>query len=181
MSNEHQSNIIKRKAEARELALHLRKHRDIHFLDRFGAKYLIPELKSGKVMCYISIGNEMGTYDIIEYLLSEGRAYVPYTKDGEIECRKLIRMPKYADNYGNVKEECMGEADTPDISVTPLLAYNGERYRLGYGKGCYDRYFKKFPGIYKIGYCYSYQRLEFPHEQTDIPLDAVFTERGRAL
>lgn len=62
----------------------------------------------------------------------------------------------------------------PDLCIVPLLAFDQNKNRLGYGKGHYDRYFAKHPPIVKIGWSYGCQKvghlLPDPH---DIPLDEV--------
>ena len=70
----------------------------------------------------------------------------------------------------------------PDIVVTPLLAFDLEGYRMGYGGGFYDRTFEKLSEIKKvlaIGYAYSEQEVMIvPREETDYKLNAVVTEKG---
>ena len=51
----------------------------------------------------------------------------------------------------------------PDIIFVPLVAYDTDLNRLGYGGGFYDRYFEKIikiKKILKIGLAYSYQELK---------------------
>ena len=47
-------------------------------------------------------------------------------------------------------------------------------YRLGRGKGYYDRLLSKMPHIYKIGLCFPFQFVDnIPTEITDIRMDEV--------
>jgi 5-formyltetrahydrofolate cyclo-ligase len=71
---------------------------------------------------------------------------------------------------------------TPDILITPLLAYDARGYRLGYGGGFYDRTFEALKAqghAIGIGFAYSAQELaEVPTEPTDQRLDVIVTETG---
>ncbi len=72
------------------------------------------------------------------------------------------------------KENCRDSA----ICIMPALTFDRSGYRLGYGKGYYDRYLQKFRGI-KIGLVYSdfmYDRI--PRGYYDVKADIIITEKG---
>ena len=51
----------------------------------------------------------------------------------------------------------------PDILLVPLVAYDNNLNRLGYGGGFYDRYIEKIEKIkkiIKIGLAFSYQKIK---------------------
>ena len=71
----------------------------------------------------------------------------------------------------------------PSLIIVPLVAFDGRGYRLGYGKGYYDKtldlLYHKDPNIKTMGLAYSMQRVdELPAEAHDIKLDLVATEEG---
>ena len=67
----------------------------------------------------------------------------------------------------------------PRILLVPLLAYDDQGYRLGYGGGYYDRTLTALPAARAIGIAYAGQRMDvLPHDAHDIALDAVLTENG---
>ena len=70
----------------------------------------------------------------------------------------------------------------PDVLIVPLLAFDREGYRLGYGGGYYDRTLATLRAkkrIIAIGAAYAAQEVEtVPHESYDQKLDSVMTERG---
>jgi 5-formyltetrahydrofolate cyclo-ligase len=71
------------------------------------------------------------------------------------------------------------EALVPDWLLVPLLAFDGQGNRLGYGAGYYDRTLALLPGARRIGCAYACQRLdEVPAGPEDVPLHAVATEDG---
>ena len=77
----------------------------------------------------------------------------------------------------------LAETVTPDLIVTPLLAFETRGGRLGQGGGYYDRTFAALPDALRIGFAYAGQAVEtLPVESHDIRLHGVLTERGyRAL
>ena len=70
----------------------------------------------------------------------------------------------------------------PDLLLVPLLAFDSELNRLGYGGGYYDRYLAKTLNnkkIVKVGISYSFQRVQkLPVNRYDMKLDHVITEKN---
>jgi 5-formyltetrahydrofolate cyclo-ligase len=70
------------------------------------------------------------------------------------------------------------EEIAPDIIICPLLAFDRNGYRLGYGGGFYDRALKKFPKAIKIGVAYSLsEESSLPTEPHDQKLCMIVTEK----
>ena len=69
----------------------------------------------------------------------------------------------------------------PDILLVPLVAYDKNLNRIGYGGGFYDRYIKKIKKnkkIITIGLAYSFQKVKkIPVNEYDIKLDFIVTEK----
>lgn len=75
------------------------------------------------------------------------------------------------------------EAVTPEISLAPLVGWDGECYRLGYGGGYFDRTLAAVaPRPFTIGVGLQSARLAtiFPQPH-DIPLDLILTEDGEQV
>lgn len=73
----------------------------------------------------------------------------------------------------------------PDILIVPLLAFDAQGYRLGYGGGFYDRTLQalraKRPTV-AVGYGFSAQQIPtVPKDDFDQKLDAIVTEAGLQL
>ena len=59
------------------------------------------------------------------------------------------------------------------------MTYDKKKYRVGYGKGFYDRYFAQNKKVVKIGAAFSWQKIEFiPKNSRDIKMDYILTEKG---
>ena len=57
-------------------------------------------------------------------------------------------------NYGML-EPLKSKVKIPNLLLVPILAFDRDKYRLGYGKGFYDRYLNKYlKKIYNIFYCW---------------------------
>jgi 5-formyltetrahydrofolate cyclo-ligase len=70
----------------------------------------------------------------------------------------------------------------PSILLVPLLAFDSEGYRLGYGGGFYDRTLAKLRSeahAVAVGVAYAVQEVPMvPHGSYDQPLDFIVTERA---
>lgn len=67
---------------------------------------------------------------------------------------------------------------TMDVCIIPGLAFDKYGYRIGYGKGYYDRYLSRFEGV-KAGFVmtdFFCDRL--PHGKYDLKADIIVTEKG---
>ena len=86
-------------------------------------------------------------------------------------------------NKFGILEPAKTKAKIPDVMLIPLLAFDNNKYRLGYGKGFYDRYLnkylKKFKNILTVGVAFSFQKYhKLPINQKDVKLDFIITEKG---
>ena len=68
---------------------------------------------------------------------------------------------------------------TPDLILTPLLAFDAFGGRLGQGGGYYDRTFAVHPDVARVGLAWAAQAVDhLPIEAHDVPLHGVLTEVG---
>lgn len=63
------------------------------------------------------------------------------------------------------------------IVLVPGVVFDRMGNRYGYGKGYYDRYFARFPQMYKLGLSYEKQlEPELFVSETDVKMDGIYTE-----
>jgi 5-formyltetrahydrofolate cyclo-ligase len=126
---------------------------------------------------YLSTSLEVDTSLIIQYLFEHHkRVCVPkITKDGMI-------FVDY-DQHTEMKTTKMGIQEpihtkispAPELMIVPMLAYNSQAYRLGYGKAYYDTYLSTFSG-YKIGICFDLNLDDtLMNQNHDIACDMILT------
>ncbi|HEX4367314.1 MAG TPA: 5-formyltetrahydrofolate cyclo-ligase, partial [Rhodopila sp.] len=73
----------------------------------------------------------------------------------------------------------IGELLIPDMLLIPLLAFDANGGRLGYGGGFYDRTLAALPGRFRLGCAFAAQQVDsVPVGPYDVRLDAVATENG---
>ena len=127
---------------------------------------------------YLSFGSEVSTKGLIRALLARGKKVCVPRIEGGVMRSVPYAEPLEAGAYG-ILQPTGGEETACRVALTPLLAVDGEGYRLGYGGGYYDRYFSLHPDVLRVGLAYAGQAVEgLPREKTDMPLHAVVTEKG---
>jgi len=91
--------------------------------------------------------------------------------------------PLKVNNFGMLDPCLQGKFLTPDVMLVPLLAFDAQNNRLGYGKGFYDKFLSKFlrnrKKITTIGVAFLFQKYnKLPVTKQDVKLDYILTEKG---
>ena len=86
-------------------------------------------------------------------------------------------------NEFGMLEPLKSKAKIPNVILGPLLAFDKDKFRLGYGKGFYDRYLNKYikqhKDIMTVGVAFSFQKHnKLPINKNDVKLDFILTEKG---
>jgi len=148
------------------------------------------------VLIYASTKDEISTKFIIEHSLANKKIVacpISNTGDNTLSFKTINSMDELYSGSYNILEPPKANPDFKDIlnertlsgkrpplavCVIPCLAYDSEGYRMGYGKGYYDRFLPTFEGT-KIGLCYSdFKSNKLPKGKYDIKLDVIITEKG---
>lgn len=127
------------------------------------------------IFCYVSMGSELSTHEFINSEFYR-TILVPHTAGGVMIAKKLISAENLsADKMGNIDQNFTENYQgTPSAVIVPMLAFDKNNYRLGYGGGYYDRYLKDYDGL-KIGLAFDEQYGELCIESFDMPLDIIIT------
>jgi len=132
---------------------------------------------------YYPTNYEIGDLEILNYFFKKG-----YTISlPKIKKKSLMEFYEWSKNdpllinkYG-IPEPVKAKRVYPDILFVPLVAFDKELNRLGYGGGFYDRYIQKisrFKKIAKVGLAFSFQKLKtIPTNKHDKKLDIIITEK----
>lgn len=141
-------------------------------------------LDADTILCYVSLSEEISTDKIIERAFEDGKnVAVPYCTDdaGHMDFYYIKSFDELKKGSFNVREpdinKCKRVEDFKNsIIIVPALCFDKKGYRLGYGKGYYDRFLQKYPFI-SIGLCYnSLIKKRIPTDEYDQSVDYIITE-----
>ena len=146
----------------------------------------LPEYQRAElVLTYVSTAIEVDTRALIECALADGkRVAVPRCTPGKIDMKfyligSLSELEPGAFGVLEPNPEKSRELRRYDRSVCilPGLGFDLQGYRLGYGKGYYDRFLARYPGK-NVGVCYNIcMKTLLPHGRYDKMVDVLVTEK----
>jgi 5-formyltetrahydrofolate cyclo-ligase len=135
-------------------------------------------IEKGNILSFHSFGSEIDLSLLNELLIREKRLILP-----KIENDLLVPYQVFDLKKSLQQAPWGGFEPHPDFSskISPLeihlilvpgLAFDRECFRLGYGKGHYDRFLKAIPHIETLGIGFHEQQTKelLPREAWDIPL-----------
>jgi 5-formyltetrahydrofolate cyclo-ligase len=142
---------------------------------------LILEKNCRVVHAYLPMGNEIDIKPLIKKLLANGiTVVVPKTlKKRKLEHLVLDSLDNLEDGVYGTSHPKEGVVFTGniDLIIVPGLAFDFEKYRLGYGGGYYDTFLAEHPNAYTVGVCYPFQNIKaVPKETHDACLDLVMVK-----
>ena len=164
-----------------------------HSAPQRGTGAQAPGARRFTVMSYMSYKNEFPTHELNKKILEAGyRLVLPFT-DSDFNI-----IPCIVDSYDDlvisklgipepVPAQCAVAAlDDIDVILMPGVAFDTAGNRIGFGKGCYDRFIAageehgtgaRIPLIAALAY--DMQVISsVPSEETDRPCDVMITESG---
>ena len=138
------------------------------------------------IAAYYPINYEVNILRFIEAASKKNfRIVLPVIKSSSNMCFKLwiFKEPLYMNNFGILEPRKSKVEITPDLILVPLVAFDRQLNRLGYGKGYYDRILNKIKknkkDMISLGIAYSFQKSKnIPVNKHDFKLDYIFTEKG---
>ncbi len=147
---------------------------------------LKPLREARVIMGYMSIDNEVDIGLVLEHFTRPDRILLLPRVEG-----RHIQAVQYT-GPGALKKSAFGilEPSGPvwdpqqiDVVLVPGLAFDYQGYRIGYGKGYYDRFLPQLrKNAFLCGVCYEFQVIPScnPH-QADFPVDWIMTERSELM
>ena len=142
--------------------------------------YFLENINYKKIGVFLSTDTEVDTHYLINYLIDKNKdVYAPVIKDDQMFFCPITNSIKYIINNFGIREPQFTTPETNlDVIITPLVAFDKNKNRLGHGCGFYDKFFVN-KSCYKIGICFSLQQAfsVFPNSH-DIPLDVIITEQN---
>jgi 5,10-methenyltetrahydrofolate synthetase len=137
---------------------------------------------AGRVVgVYWPIKGEPNLYPWIRKLAEKGVSFalpVVIRKGWPLEFRRWAPGDALERGFWNIPVPANGPAVLPDVLVAPLVGFDAERFRLGYGGGFYDRTIAAAanqPQLIGVGF----ERCRLPTiypQPHDIRMDAIVTD-----
>lgn len=127
---------------------------------------------------FLPINQEIRTVPILRQAQAEGkRIAVPKVIGDEVKFY-------YLDDFTQVKVGCFGVSEPIDrlipaedegaLVLVPGLAFDRRGYRVGYGKGFYDRFLSRENAHPTVGLCYDFQLVDrIDKDEFDVPVELV--------
>jgi 5-formyltetrahydrofolate cyclo-ligase len=178
------------KAALRERIKHIRASMSPDERERHSSrirKLLLTELNGeNPVLIYVSKPPEVITTGIIGSLLRRGTGVVVpiiQTADCSLRLSYLRDLSSLSASTFSVPEpigkEIPASPETIRVVVVPMIAYDRNGHRLGYGAGYYDRFLSSSCHMKKIGIAFSCQEIDsVPADENDVRMDVIITEEG---
>lgn len=142
--------------------------------------YTLAEFEDADKVCvYVSVNSEAHTHDIIKENLKGKQVIVPKVSGDELLLCELRSFDELQEGNFCILEPGEERRVFPhdiDCVVVPGVAFDREGFRIGYGRGYYDRVLSEVT-CPKIGLAFDLQIIdEVPFEEHDIPVDIIVTE-----
>ena len=140
--------------------------------------------KAEILLIYVSVCNEIDTYSIINFALSEGKKVaVPYCVGNMMNFLVIDSLNDLVDGKFGIPtadpEKCLSVENFGNaLCIVPALSFDNYGNRLGYGGGFYDR-FLCINQVKTVGLCY--ERCisnKLPIKKNDIAVDYIINENG---
>ena len=154
----------------------------IPFLDLIKSKF---KKKKIKLALYYPSSFEINVLRLLEFnYISNQNLLLPVIEENNLmnffpwKKNEVLQVNRYG-----MLEPFKSKKNVPDVMLIPLLTFDKDKYRLGYGKGFYDRYLNKYlkksKNIITVGVAFSFQKHhKLPINNQDVKLNYIFTEKG---
>ena len=162
--------------------------------------FSMPEfLAANTVMLFANLPDEIGTFSLIDKCIAMGKkVFLPVINGDDMtacEFKGEYKIGKYGIKEPIVNESrdnacIVRNSDTEPVEVlltdrgkgpehfdfilVPGVAFSPNGYRLGRGKGYYDKFLSRYSNLFTVGVCFREQfYLDIPTEPHDIPMQRV--------
>jgi 5-formyltetrahydrofolate cyclo-ligase len=145
-------------------------------------------INANTVMVYMDFRNEVPTGKIVEQIRSSCKKLVlpltdkdfniiPYEIPGEGNLSDYLIVSEYGIAEPNPSVCREADPDSIDLVIIPGSVFDQYENRMGYGKGCYDRFLSALPlNAFKLALAYDFQVLPcIPADPTDVKMDKILT------
>ncbi|MDR0915205.1 MAG: 5-formyltetrahydrofolate cyclo-ligase [Endomicrobium sp.] len=187
-------NIAQQKNKLRNYFLYLRNNMPSYYYSIFSyqivnaIKQFKKYQKSKIVMFYLSYGSEVMMDYMIEFACMQNKIVVLPVITNKItntmEAVQILNIISdttkavYGIRQPNLTINNIIPKKNIDLIFVPGVAFDIYGYRIGYGKGYYDRWLQDVPQNKIVGISYNFQIIrKIPIDQYDLSVGTIITER----
>ena len=141
--------------------------------------FSMPEfLSASSVMLFANLPDEIDTFSLIDKCFAMGKkVYLPVINGDDMTVAEFTG--EFKEGRFGIMEPVI-DATLPtltpnsiDFALVPGVGFSPSGYRLGRGKGYYDKFLSKHP-LFTVGVCFREQFfLDIPREPHDVPMNKV--------
>lgn len=132
---------------------------------------------------YSALPDEPNLRPLIDEVAGTKHLYLPRVLDDETMdffafsgWQTLEQSGSFGIYEPRLEERAAVEPSTLDLLIIPALAYDQAGYRLGRGKGYYDRYLQRANYAHRLGVTFALHPIDqLPHDTWDVPVEDVLT------
>ena len=136
--------------------------------------------KVNTILIYVSTEYEVNTLKVISNFLNNKKIAVPKVENGIINFYYINSLDDLKLGYHNIYEPISllkVESFCDSVCIVPGICFDKNNYRIGYGKGFYDKFLSKNKDLYTIGLCYKECLVKnIPINSYDCFVDKVITD-----
>jgi 5-formyltetrahydrofolate cyclo-ligase len=143
---------------------------------------ILPGANNVTIGCYWPIRREPDCLPFMREVANRGcRVALPVViaRGTALEFRLWTETTRMEAGVWNIPQPADGARVTPAVLVIPLVGFDDEGYRLGYGGGYYDVTLASFfPRAFTMGVGFEASYLPTIYPQAhDVPMDVILTEQ----
>jgi 5-formyltetrahydrofolate cyclo-ligase len=132
------------------------------------------------ILIYWPLKGEVDTRILIEKWMFRKTFYLPVIENETFYIKKFsgvndLLKSKCGLDFFEPDGDVITDFSSIDIVIVPGIAFDKNYFRMGRGKGYYDKFLSEIK-VYKIGLCFDFQLFDnIPTESHDIKMDIVYT------
>ena len=132
------------------------------------------------ILIYVSFNREVDTINLINYFLSHNYLLgVPKIENNIMNFYYINSLDDLTKGYFNILEpntNKMVKNFDNSVCITPGICFSHDGYRIGYGKGFYDKFFSTYD-VYAVGLCYKECLINnIPYDEYDKRVNDIITD-----
>lgn len=133
-----------------------------------------------RILSFMSLPEEIDLISLNKFLSNERKLCLPKIEGISIQTFLIEEITSQISIYqwGLSEPNCYANpisTEEIDCILVPGIVFDEKKYRIGYGKGYYDRFLKEVNCLkFGIGFKEQYSDKALPIEKHDLPVDALF-------